>query len=154
MSKKCKENIEYLLFWVSILIVMLLLTCFTIFAQPTRKEVLNYIVDYTNIVCPDIVFKQAVLETNCGKTGVGKSKNNLFGFMLNGSYISFDSWQESICYYEKWQKKRLYNYLSVKEPGNIDYYDFLWYIGYNDGKKYGQQGKIYIDKLKNLSVKL
>jgi hypothetical protein len=154
MKKKFEENFEYLLYWISLAVIMLLLTCSAVIAQPTRKEVLNYILNHTNIICPEVVFKQAVMETNCGKTGVGATKNNLFGFKLSGSYMYFKTWEESVCYYEQWQKKRLYKYLEIKPPGDIDYYHFLWYIGYNDGKKYGQQGKIYIDKLKNLSVKL
>lgn len=153
--KKCKETYEYMLFWGTLVIIGLLLTCSGIAAaQPTRKQVMDYILNYTDIVCPQVVIKQAIWETNCGKTGVGKTKNNLFGFKTKEGYISFSSWEESVCYYEKWQKKRLYKYLEQKNGCGIDYYDFLWYIGYNDGKKYGSQGLHYINKLKELSVKL
>ena len=153
--KKCKDTFEYMLFWGTLVIIGLLLTCSGIAAaQPTRKQVMDYILKHTDIICPQVVIKQAVIETNCGKTGVGKTKNNLFGFKLSGIYMSFNTWEESICYYEKWQKKRLYKYLEYKNARGIDYYDFLWYIGYNDGKKYGSQGKEYINKLKELSVKL
>ena len=37
----------------------------------------------------EIVLKQAITETNCGLTGVGKSRNNIFGFRNKGGYIYF-----------------------------------------------------------------
>lgn len=67
---------------------------------------------------PDIVIRQVVVETgwlrcdNCSR-----EKNNLFGFSINGEYLTFDTWQESVSYYKWWQD-------SLYDP-NRDYYEFL-----------------------------
>jgi hypothetical protein len=54
------------------------------------------------------------------------NKNNLFGFKKN-RYLSFDSWQESVLYYKKWQAKY------YKDPDE-DYYNFLVRIKYATNK--------------------
>lgn len=73
------------------------------------------------IAHPQIVMRQALLETGNLKHGFLMSRNNLFGFRYK-SYLTFESWRESVAYYKQWQDKR-YN-----EGEN--YYSFLVRIGY------------------------
>lgn len=75
-----------------------------------------------NILHPEIVIKQAVLETGNFKSSFLMSRNNLFGFR-KVNYLRFKNWKESVEYYKKWQLK---NY---KDP-NEDYYNFLVRIKY------------------------
>lgn len=71
---------------------------------------------------PDIVMKQAILETGWFKDKFLMSRNNLFGFR-RVEYLRFKSWKESVEYYKKWQDKRYTNKY-------VDYYDFLVKIKY------------------------
>jgi hypothetical protein len=43
--------------------------------------------------------------------------NNLFGFWNGERYLEFDTWEDSIDYYERWQIRKGYD--------GGDYYDFL-----------------------------
>lgn len=70
----------------------------------TRKECYKEIIEQ-DIKHPTIVLAQAILETNVGTTGVGKTHYNLFGFKTKNGYIRFNSYKESITYYKKWQDK-------------------------------------------------
>lgn len=79
---------------------------------------------------PEVVMRQIIVETmwlrceNCSK-----EYNNLFGFYLNGDYIKFENWYESVQYYKTWQDQY------YKEG---DYYQFLARIGYATSEKYIQ----------------
>jgi len=74
------------------------------------------------IVHPEIVIKQAVLETGWFKAPGLMKKNNIFAFRVK-QYLTFSSWQECARYYKKWQDKR------YKDPTE-DYYHFLVRIKY------------------------
>jgi len=111
---------------------------------PTKKQVWQKIVE-SNIKYPEIVWRQAWLESNCGK-----HSNNLFGFRTKSGYIKYEKWEESVTYYKEWQDKKLKQY--KKERGFISYYDFLWWVGYKDGKKYSNAGKKYVDYLKRIKL--
>ena len=77
---------------------------------------------------PDIVMRQVIVETMWLKCkNCSKDLNNLFGFFLNGKYVEFDSWFESVMYYKQWQD-------SYYKGG--DYYAFLLSIGYATSEKY------------------
>ncbi len=56
---------------------------------------------------------------------------------IHVSYLIFDSWQDSIAYYQRWQKRHY--------KGG-DYYQFLTDRGYATDKN-------YINKLKQITVK-
>jgi hypothetical protein len=88
-------------------------------------SVFNYICK-SEIVHKDIVIKQVIWETGWLKGDFLMSKNNLFGFRTK-EYMTFPSWQASVDYYEKWQKKY---YTNPKE----DYYDFLVRIRYSNSR--------------------
>lgn len=113
-------------------------------AKPTKKEVFVEILRQ-EIAFPEIVWKQAWLESHCGKYS-----KNLFGFRTKSGYIEFESWKESVTYYKKWQKKRLIAYMEEKRTKQISYYDFIWWVGYKDGKRYSDAGKGYIDYLRRI----
>ena len=99
-----------------------------------------------NIEHPEIVLRQSIWETGWYKCRHYSWKfNNMFGFRHNSwvsednpkGYLKFDTWQESVAYYKRWQLKRY-------QGG--DYYDFLIDIGY------AEDGDKYVTHLKSLSV--
>lgn len=77
---------------------------------------------------PEIVIKQAILETGWFRAPFLMTRNNLFGFRYK-TYLHFASWKESVEYYKKWQDKR------YKDP-NEDYYKFLIRIKYATSDQY------------------
>lgn len=81
-----------------------------------------------DIKYPEIVMQQIIVETMWLKCkNCSKEFNNLFGFYLNGQYMKFDTWYESIEYYKKWQDQ-------FYKDG--DYYQFLVRIGYATSPNY------------------
>lgn len=71
---------------------------------------------------PEIVIKQAVLETGWFKSPFLMKRNNIFAFRYK-EYMHFKSWKECVDYYKTWQDKR---YKDKTE----DYYKFLVRIKY------------------------
>ena len=105
---------------------------------PSVQEVYTYIV-CSDIKFPDIVLRQAIWETGWFKSKHLIHKNNLFGFRQTKEYMYFNSWQESVDYYKRWQVRQ------YTKDGE-DYYAFLVRIKYAQSKK-------YIGCLKSLNVK-
>ncbi len=92
----------------------------TALRQGSNPPLLDSIFKYicaSQILHKDIVIKQVIWETGWLKGKFLMSKNNLFGFRAK-QYLSFSSWQESVDYYQNWQKT---HYLDPTE----DYYKFL-----------------------------
>jgi Mannosyl-glycoprotein endo-beta-N-acetylglucosaminidase len=87
----------------------------------TAEEVFKYICE-KDIAHPDIVIRQAILETGWFKAPFLMSRNNIFGFRSK-KYLHFDNWKDCVDYYKKWQDKR------YKDP-NEDYYKFLLRVKY------------------------
>lgn len=88
---------------------------------------------------PDIVLKQSILETGwytCENCSL--ESNNIFGFFYKGKYIKFDTWQESVAYYKRWQ---------TRHYRGEDYYVFLKRVGFATSPK-------YVSKLKSINVDL
>lgn len=109
---------------------------FGVETKPTIQEVLDEI-KAQEIQHDTIVLQQAMWESGWLKcTNCSWRYNNMFGFRTNGwvsksnpkGYIKFDTWQESIAYYKKWQDKN-YN-------GSQDYYAFLIRVGYAEDTDY------------------
>jgi hypothetical protein len=97
-----------------------------------------------NVEFSRIVIRQAILETGWFKSKVYRNKNNLFGFRTKNGYLTFDSWEDSIVYYKKWQKK---HYTRFKEKTeDTCYYNFLRWVGY-------AEDELYITKLKSIRIK-
>jgi len=66
--------------------------------------------------------------------------HNLFGFYIKGNKCKkFESDEECIEYYKKWQDKR-YDKWRAKYP-KADYYHFLKYVKYATGDKYTNELK-------------
>ena len=98
-----------------------------------------------DIAHPDIVLRQSVWESGWYRCNDCSLRyNNPFGFRHTSwvekgnplGYLKFDSWQDAVIYYKKWQAKRY--------KGG-DYYKFLTNIGYAEDPK-------YISNLKSLSL--
>jgi flagellum-specific peptidoglycan hydrolase FlgJ len=94
----------------------------------------------------EIVLRQSIWETGWYKCDYcSRRYNNLFGFRHKSwvteenpkGYLKFDTWQESVAYYKKWQTKRY---------SGGDYYTFLINVGY------AEDGNKYVKHLKSLSV--
>lgn len=122
------------------------------FNNPTRTEVYDELIKQ-EVLFPDIVLRQAITETNCGKTGVGKTKNNLFGFRNKSGYIYFKSFKASISYYKQWQDRKYLLHLKLShKASNCDYYHFLEAIGFKTGKPYNAKEKGYTNYLKKIKL--
>jgi hypothetical protein len=76
-----------------------------------------------NIKQPEVVMRQAILETGWMRAPYLMKRNNLFGFRKT-SYLVFNQWQDSVSYYKTWQEKN-YNPNMHK-----DYYGFLDSVRY------------------------
>lgn len=124
-------------------IILLLSIAKTVKGQDTtltKDNVYNYIVE-SCIHHPDIVFQQALKESGHLKCeGCSLDHNNLFGFRYNHEYLEFDTWKESIDYYERWQIRKGYN-------GEEDYHEFLI-------RKWGapKMREKYIPTLKDIGI--
>lgn len=102
--------------------------------------------DSAGIEHADIVLRQSIWESGWFECyWCSWRYNNPFGFRHKSwvtednpqGYLKFDTWQESVAYYKRWQDK-------YYDGG--DYYQFLIDIGYAaDGEK-------YVDHLKSLNV--
>jgi uncharacterized FlgJ-related protein len=109
-----------------IIIFLLVFININAYAQVKKKNlfidsVFNYICE-SKILHPEIVIKQAVLETGWFKSKFLMKKNNIFAFRKK-QYLSFNSWKDCVDYYKAWQIK---HYTNTKE----DYYTFLVRIKY------------------------
>jgi len=106
----------------------------------TKDQVYAYIIS-CDIEHPSIVYQQVLKETGHLKcTACSLNRNNLFGFRYNHKYLEFDTWQESIDYYERWQLRKGY------QKGQ-DYYDFL-------ARKWGAPNMEtrYLPRLKQIKI--
>jgi hypothetical protein len=90
---------------------------------------------------PDYVMAQCMQETgNLSCRSCCLRYHNLFGFYVkNNKCKKFDSDEECIKYYKKWQEKR-YSKWRKKNP-EADYYHFLKSVGYATGDKYTRELK-------------
>jgi len=84
-------------------------------------SVFNYLCE-SKVLHPEIVIKQAILETGWFNSKFLMNKNNIFAFR-NKEYITFKSWRACVDYYKSWQTK---HYKNIQE----DYYHFLVRIKY------------------------
>lgn len=76
---------------------------------------------------PEVVLKQAVLETGSFKSQLCIKHHNLFGIKKNGRYASFRSYKSCISYYAK--------HVSTRYKGG-NYYHFLRRIHYASDVRY------------------
>ena len=90
---------------------------------------------------PDFVMAQCMQETgNLSCKNCCLRYHNLFGFYVKGNKCKkFDSDEECIEYYKKWQDKS-YGKWRKKHPKE-DYYHFLKWVKYATGDKYTNELK-------------
>ena len=104
----------------------------------SKDSVYAYILK-SDIKHPEIVLKQAILEIGWFQSKHLMKRNNLFAFRATKKYMWFDTWQECIEYYKRWQDD---NYTNTKE----NYYSFLL------RKRYART-PAYIKTLKQINLK-
>ncbi len=100
-----------------------------------QKLVYKMIVD-AEIQYPEIVLRQAVLETGHFKSNACINKYNLFGFQGKNGLYTYSDYQESVNRYKSWQ--------SVWYMGG-DYYEFLDQSGYSEDST-------YVETLKRIKI--
>lgn len=118
-----------------LLFSLLLVLSSVISYSQTTEEVWQEILK-DSIKHPEIVMRQAILETGWFKSSACRNNHNLFGFQ-NGK-MKFKTWQESVAYYKRWQDKYYKN-------DSEDYYKFLIRIKY-------ATGQAYVDYLKAIKL--
>lgn len=115
----------------------------------TDESLMQFLKD-CNVKFPDIVFKQAILESKHFTSNIFKQNSNLFGMRISTSrptthkgdnlgFAFYHSWKESVLDYALWQASFTKN-LTNREQ----YYDFLDEIYCTDvtnGKTYSQMLK-------------
>lgn len=101
-----------------------------------NKENLYELLINADIKYPKIALAQAILETGNFKSRGCKERKNLFGFYNGKRYLRFDSYEQCVEYYKKWQDKRY-------KSGC--YYEFLNSIPYAEDKE-------YVIKLKKIKI--
>ena len=123
-----------------ILLILLLLSCFSQgFSQKKDMVKLQAMYDAikdAGIHEPAFVMAQCIQETGwmtCKQCCL--RYHNYFGFYVKGYKCKkFESQEDCIKYYKKWQKER-YEKWKKKYPGQ-DYYHFLKHVKYATGDKY------------------
>ena len=119
-----------------LLIFVLIFLPFNTLLCQTKQEVRSYIIE-CDIQHPDIVYAQYGLESGWGKSYAARHRNNLFGFINGQKY--FNSWQECVEFYKKWQDKHY--------KGG-DYYEFLKQAKYASSPTYAISLKTIVKQLK------
>lgn len=133
------------------LILLLIQLSFGFYNQNPTKEQLYWEIVNQEIWYQEVVYQQAICETNGGLTGVGKTKNNLFGFRTKSGYTYYKSWIESISAYKDWQEVKFRQHLD-KEDHVCDYYHFLNSVGYKTGKPFCKEEINYTNYLKKIKL--
>lgn len=100
-------------FWLIVAIIATTMFIGNIYAQ-TKEEVYNYCKEI-GIQNPEFVTAQSQLETGYyNPKSIGVKQNNLFCFKW-GTFLTFNTWQESINYYYCWmERKGIYFYKDLK----------------------------------------
>lgn len=102
---------------------------------------------------PDIATKISWTETHCGNTGVGYTKNNLFGFRDSTGglgYQYFKSRKECISYFKRWENK--YYPKFIEKTGKTDYWELFVWKGWKTGKPYSAKEWKYIAYAKKIQL--
>ena len=121
---------------ITILLILLFVLCLVGKLSSQTIESLRERLNESEVQHKDIVLRQAILETGWLTSYSCRKRHNLFGFRYKGKYLEFDSWEESVAYYERWQKRHY--------KGG-DYYKFLEDRGYATDQS-------YVSKLKKIKT--
>ena len=108
---------------------------FALNKENVYRELLIQKVDF-----PEIVLKQAILETGNFKSYGCLTRNNLFGLRKkDGDYMSFEHWTFSVAAYKMYIQK-------YSKPPE-DYYQYLQDLGYAEDPNYITKLKQIVNKL-------
>jgi len=118
----------------NLILAFLMFSLSTYSAELTVENLMIEIIK-NEIKHPKIVLRQAILETGWFKSYNCKKRNNIFGW-YNGDYLEFNTWEDCVKYYKRWQDR--------KYKGG-DYFEFLTRIGYASDED-------YIWKLKHIKL--
>ena len=112
------------------------------FFSKSPQEGLMEALEYYGVKHPQIVYAQAVLESNWFKSGLCVNGNNLFGLYNSKErkYHTFDHWAKSV---EAYVKLVQYKYKGDYDKPPDEYYKFLENIGY-------AEDTLYISKLRRI----
>ena len=124
---------------VVVLGILLTMFIFSLTANSQSKCEVDSVIRSYNIKHPEVVLKQSILETGWYKSYSCRERHNLFGFRWKGKYLEFDSWEDSVAYYARWQARHF------DDNCCDDYYEFLVRRGYAEDKE-------YVKKLKSIKV--
>ena len=149
MKKDCRDRFsekawKYLFFFCLMVCIFMgaFVNCHGQSKQEVYVEILNQGIEH-----PEIVLRQAIKETGWMEcTECSLDHNNLFGFRWKKKYLEFDTWQESVAYYKKWQTKWF--------DGQRSYYNFLgcmWKHRNGDCVPYATS-ETYIEELKLINI--
>lgn len=133
-----------------VLIILFLTAIMCSAKEPTVENVYQAILE-EGIQKPRYVLAQSALETAWYESYNCRHRNNLFGFRSSSwitegnskGYKVFSSWEESIEYYGRWQKRRSY------KKGE-DYIKFLSRIGYAEDPEYGWKLQSVMKRIKKV----
>lgn len=115
--------------------------------ENTELERFRVALSQSEIKHKDIVLSQAVLETGWFGSKLYKDNKNAFGFYYKGEFKSFETVEDCIAYYERWQ---------CKWYKGGDYYEFLnciYETRKGDCIRYAED-KEYTEKLKKIQKSL
>ena len=113
----------------------LLLLFLPLFGTAQSLDSVRDYINATDLQHKEIILRQAIQETGWFEcTNCSMDRNNLFGWYYKKKYLVFDTWQESIDYYCRWQKRHF--------KGG-DYYKFLKDRGF-------AVDPLYIKKIKGI----
>jgi hypothetical protein len=87
---------------------------------------------------PQMVMRQAILETGWMRARFLMDRQNLFGFRSR-QYLKFDHWRDSVAYYKAWQERRY-------PSGEEDYAAFLQRVSYGNSSYVKHLRKIQWDR--------
>lgn len=133
-----------------IILVTITFACFTGFSkEKTVNNIYDCIVE-NKVYEPAYVLAQSMLETGWLSSYNCKHRNNLFGFRSrswitegnSNGYKVFDTWEESVEYYQRWQLRKGY---IVGE----NYIAFLKRVGYAEDPEYSWKVKSVLKRLRN-----
>lgn len=138
---------KYFVITICLMVVFVLLS--TLGRAQTKAEVWNYI-QGCGIKHPEIVFRQAMVESGHLSSDIFKENNNLFGMKFprkrptfatgeNRGHAKYTSWRQSIRDIALWQQ--------IYYNGTENYYTFLKRIGY-------ATSQTYINQIKGVDVHL
>lgn len=130
----------------------------TVYASNSQtKECVEEYIKELKISHPEIVLKQAILETGNFTSYGSKIRHNLFGATDGkGNYLWFDSWQESVRWYARWQSKHYSDcsYGRSAAERSEAYFRFLECVKKHKGKCAASYAEdpLYINKLKKIKL--